>query len=58
MSAEEVAHAMVKASRRQRRDTILTLPGRLMVLANRLTPGLFDRVARRMIARMADRPKP
>ncbi len=58
MSAEQVAQAMVKASRRQRRDTILTLPGRLMVLANRLTPGLFDRVARRMIARMADRPKP
>ncbi len=58
MSADEVARAMVKASRRQRRDTILTLPGRLMVLANRLTPGLFDAVARRMIARMADRPKP
>lgn len=58
MSADAVAQAMVKASRRQRRDTILTLPGRLMVLANRLTPGLFDAVARRMISRMADRPKP
>jgi short-subunit dehydrogenase len=58
MSAEEVATAMVRASRRLHRDTILTLPGRLMVLANRLTPGLFDRVARRMIARMVDPPKP
>nr|WP_324289057.1 SDR family oxidoreductase [Myxococcus sp. MISCRS1] len=48
MSSEEVARAMVKASVRGRRDTILTLPGRAMVLANRLAPGLFDRVAHRM----------
>jgi short-subunit dehydrogenase len=58
MSAEEVAAAMVKASRRHRRDTILTLPGRLMVLANRLVPGLFDVAARRMVHRMAKRPEP
>ncbi len=58
MTADEVAVAMVKASRRQRRDTILTLPGRVMVLANRFVPGLFDRVARRMIGRMAKRPEP
>jgi short-subunit dehydrogenase len=56
MSADEVAAAMVKASRRRRRDTVLTLPGRLMVLANRFVPGLFDRVARRMIDRMVKRP--
>ncbi len=58
MSAETVARAMVRASRRRSRDTLLTFPGRLMVLANRLTPGLFDRIARRMASRMADRPKP
>jgi len=58
MSADEVAAAMVKASRRQRRDTILTLPGRAMVLANRFVPGLFDRVARRMIGKMVRPPKP
>ncbi|WP_044195383.1 SDR family oxidoreductase [Hyalangium minutum] len=58
MSAEEVAAAMVKASRRHRRDTVLTLPGRLMVLANRLVPGLFDVAARRMLHRMAKRPEP
>jgi short-subunit dehydrogenase len=58
MSADEVAAAMVKASRRHRRDTILTLPGRAMVLANRFVPGLFDRVARRMIDKMARRPGP
>ncbi len=57
MSADEVAAAMVKASRRHRRDTILTLPGRVMVLANRFVPGLFDRVARRMIAKMVRRPE-
>ncbi|WP_309891249.1 SDR family oxidoreductase [Archangium sp.] len=48
MSAEAVASAMVRASRRKRRETVLTLPGRVMVLANRLVPGLFDRVARRI----------
>ncbi|MBZ4418201.1 SDR family oxidoreductase [Myxococcus sp. RHSTA-1-4] len=50
MSAEDVATAMVRASLRGRRDTVLTLPGRVMVLANRLVPGLFDRIARRMAA--------
>lgn len=48
MSSEAVAHAMVRASRRKRRETVLTLPGRVMVLANRWMPGLFDRVARRI----------
>ncbi|MCP3104811.1 SDR family oxidoreductase [Myxococcus sp. K15C18031901] len=48
MSSEDVAQAMVRASLRGRRDTILTLPGRVMVLANRLAPGLFDRVAHRL----------
>ncbi|WP_224372805.1 SDR family oxidoreductase [Hyalangium versicolor] len=55
MSADEVAAAMVKASRKHRRDTVLTLPGRVMVLANRFVPGLFDQVARRMIDRMVQR---
>ncbi|WP_434381809.1 SDR family oxidoreductase [Melittangium boletus] len=48
MSAEAVAQALVHASRRGHRQTVLTLPGRLMVLANRLAPGLFDAVARRI----------
>nr|WP_239989461.1 SDR family oxidoreductase [Corallococcus macrosporus] len=52
MSAEEVAAAMVRASRRGHRDTVLTLPGRVMVVANRWVPSLFDRVARRMAAEM------
>ena len=58
MSAHAVALAMVKASRRRSRDTILTLPGRLMVLANRFVPSLFDRVAQRMVSRMVRRPEP
>ncbi len=49
MSAEEVAEAIVSASRSRRRDTVLTLAGRAMVYANRLSPALFDRVARRMV---------
>jgi NAD(P)-dependent dehydrogenase (short-subunit alcohol dehydrogenase family) len=48
MSSEAVALALVRASRRKRRETVLTLPGRVMVLANRWMPGLFDRVARRI----------
>jgi len=55
MSAEAVAQALVSASHRERRETVLTLPGRAMVLANRLAPGLFDRVARR-IANPARKP--
>lgn len=49
MSAETVARAMLTASRRKRRDTVLTLPGRVMVLANRWAPGLFDLLARRTV---------
>jgi short-subunit dehydrogenase len=55
MSSEAVAAALVRASRRKRRETVLTLPGRVMVLANRWMPGLFDRVARR-IANPAQKP--
>ncbi|HYO51736.1 SDR family oxidoreductase [Archangium sp.] len=49
MSSGAVATALVRASRRKRRETVLTLPGRVMVLANRWVPGLFDRVARRIV---------
>ncbi|HEX5753467.1 MAG TPA: SDR family oxidoreductase [Archangium sp.] len=49
MSSATVASAMVRASRRKRRETVLTLPGRVMVLANRWMPSLFDRVARRIV---------
>lgn len=49
MSAEAVARAIVRASRTGRRDTVLTVPGRAMVYANRFAPGLFDRFARRMV---------
>ncbi len=49
MSAEEVADAVVRACRRNKRDTVLTLPGRAMVYANRLSPALFDRFASRMV---------
>ncbi len=55
MSSAAVATALVRASRRKRRETVLTLPGRVMVLANRLIPGLFDHVARR-IANPAKKP--
>ncbi|HLL55905.1 MAG TPA: SDR family oxidoreductase [Myxococcaceae bacterium] len=48
MSAEEVARSILGATRRRRRETVLTLPGKVMVTANRWAPRLFDRVASRM----------
>lgn len=49
MPAEQVAEAILQACRARRRRTVLTLQGKLMVHGNRLAPGLFDRVARRMV---------
>ncbi|MFN7135693.1 MAG: SDR family oxidoreductase, partial [Myxococcales bacterium] len=49
MTADEVAKAMVKASRRRQREVILTLSGRAMVEINRFAPSLFDKVALKMV---------
>ena len=49
MSADDVARAIVQASRTGRRDTVLTLAGRAMVYGNRVAPALFDLVAGRMV---------
>jgi short-subunit dehydrogenase len=58
MSAEEVAQSILRATRRRRRETVLTLPGKVMVTANRWVPRLFDRVASRMgNTRRSDRAK-
>ncbi len=45
-----VATDRVRVSLRERRDTVLPFPGRVMVRPHRLVPGLFERVARRMAA--------
>lgn len=49
MTAEQVAAAMVKASRKREREVILTLSGRAMVEINRFAPALFDKVALKMV---------
>lgn len=49
MTAEQVAAAMVKASRKREREVLLTLSGRAMVEINRFAPKLFDRVAQKMV---------
>jgi short-subunit dehydrogenase len=49
MSAEAVAEAIVEACRTRRRRTVLTRQGQVMVHVNRLAPGLFDRLAARMV---------
>jgi short-subunit dehydrogenase len=57
MSAQEVAAAMLQASRTRRRETLLTLPGRAMIYANRVSPVLFERFAGRMVGAPAPEPK-
>lgn len=51
MSAAPVAEAIVEASRKLRRDTVLTLAGKATVYANRYAPALFDRFAQRMVGK-------
>lgn len=53
MSADQVGRAIVRASLRRRRETLLTLPGRALVYANRFAPALLDRVAPRLVGRPA-----
>jgi len=55
MSAEAVAEATLRAIQRGKHETVLSLPGKLMVLVSRFLPRLADRVAaRRVRALFAD----
>lgn len=49
MPAEEVASALVRASERGTRLTVLTAAGKAMVTMNRMSPSLMDRLARRFV---------
>ena len=49
MTAEAVAEATLRRSRRGRHEVCLSLGGRLVVLVNRLFPRLADRIARRKV---------
>lgn len=50
MSSEQAADGILRAIVRRRREVVLTPEGKLMVLLNRLLPGLADRVAARAVA--------
>lgn len=56
MSAAAVAEAIVRAVHQGRRETVLTLPGKLMVTANRWFPRLMDLAAKRMVGPPAEDP--
>jgi short-subunit dehydrogenase len=49
MSAQEVARAMVRASRRRSREVVLTAAGKALVRLQRASPALCDRVAARAL---------
>ncbi len=51
MSAEEVARAMVRASRRRSREVVLTAAGKALIGLQRASPALCDRVAARALER-------
>ncbi len=50
MSPAQAADGILQAITRRKREVILTPEGKLMVLLNRLMPGLADRVAARAVA--------
>ena len=47
MTAEQVARRMVQAARRGTRDSLVGIPGRLLVWLNRLSPSLTDAILAR-----------
>jgi len=49
MPAEKVARRMLKAARSGRRDTVISAGGRLLVLLNRVSPTLTDRLLARVM---------
>jgi short-subunit dehydrogenase len=48
-TAESVARALVRMSRSTRRETVLSVEGKLLVAADALAPGLLDRILARVL---------
>src|SRR5690606_16656904 len=44
MSAEEVAEEILKATKKRKRDIVLTTQGKLAVFLNKWAPGFMDKV--------------
>jgi short-subunit dehydrogenase len=56
-SPEKVARAIIRMARSRRREAVLSLEGKLMVVADALAPGIMDRVLHRVIGKRRDRPR-
>lgn len=56
MTAEEVAHEILKALLKRKRDLVLTKQGKLVVLLNKWIPGIMDGVVYREMAKEKDSP--
>ena len=56
MSAEEVAHHIVKATVKRKRDLVLTREGKLAVFLNKWIPGIMDGIVYNHMAKEKDSP--
>ncbi len=56
MTSEEVAEAMLKATRKRKRDLVLTTQGKLAVFLNKWIPGIMDGMVYNVMAKEADSP--
>lgn len=56
MSAEEVAQAILQATRKRKRDLVLTTEGKLAVFLNKWVPGLMDKIVYNKMAKEKDSP--
>lgn len=56
MSAEAVAQAILQATRKRKRDLVLTTEGKLAVFLNKWVPGLMDRIVYNKMAKEKDSP--
>lgn len=56
MSAEEVADEILKATKKRKRDIVLTTQGKLAVFLNKWAPGFMDKVVYNHMAKEKDSP--
>jgi len=56
MSAEEVAHEILKATKKRKRDLVLTKQGKLAAFLNKWMPGTMDQIVYNTMAKEKDSP--
>ena len=56
MTAEEVAEEILKATKKRKRDIVLTTQGKLAVFLNKWVPGMMDKIVYNHMAKEKDSP--